>query len=656
MAGLEGRRLERYELQQFIGRGGMADVYMGHDPRFERTVAIKVFTREDEDLLRRFIREAQLMARLSNPHLMPIYDAGESWLDGMKRYFIVMPYMEGGTLRSLVRRAPLPLPRTCRYLRDIASALDYIHSQGIIHRDIKSSNVLLDAEGRCYLSDFGIARTENEATQATSTGNVLGTVDYVAPELFEPHRRADARSDLYSLGVLLFEMVTGHLPFVADSQIAVVAMHATRQPPSPRSFVPTIPPQVEGVILRALEKRPELRYGSATELAEAFCQAVAGGGTVAQTTSPIWNPNEAPTQLAPQGPLVLPPAPVAAPVRQAPPVRSTGNYGRMQTQYPQRVPPGYQPPPQRNLPSPEQKRGRIVAVIALLTLLAVVGPIAFVLLTHPGQGQIAPSPSPSATGAPSATATVSPTATPNTTATAQAAAATATQQAQSATATAVVAPTVTAQAQASATAGVIQTATAGQPAYADPLTDPNNPATQAAQWDQNDHCAFNSDGYHVTEGLSVVGQGQLQGCLEAGKQFQNAAITVDMNIVSGHTGGVFFCVSPQQLGAYAGYLFETDSQGNYKISRSNNFSLGSDNATLGSGTITTGWKAGNNVQNTIQIVVSNGNLSFYINGAFLTTVQDHAFPAGDIAFLATTTPNNPNATIIYSNLKVFALP
>src|SRR5205823_14506042 len=135
----------------------------------------------------------------------------------------------------------------------------------------------LDAEGRCYLSDFGIARTATDATQVTTTGNVLGTVDYVAPELFEVGRKADNRSDLYSLGVLLFEMVTGQLPFAAENQIALVSMHMNKRPPAPHSIMPNIPTLVEQVILRALEKKPEKRYATATELANAFCRAVAAG-------------------------------------------------------------------------------------------------------------------------------------------------------------------------------------------------------------------------------------------------------------------------------------------------------------------------------------------------------------------------------------------
>src|SRR6266849_5079447 len=290
MSDLEGRTLGRYELQRLVGTGGMADVYVGYDSHFNREVAVKIFRREDENLLRRFVREAHLMASLSNPRLMPVYDAGTTELGGTDVYYIVMPLMEGGTLRARIRNNPLSPAEACRYLSDIAAALDYMHQQGIIHRDIKSSNMLLDADGRCYLSDFGIARASTDATQMTSTGNIMGTVDYLAPELVETNQRADARSDLYSLGVLLFEMVTGVLPFTGENQIAVVAMHVGRLPPSPRSIVPTILPAVERVIYKALEKRPELRYDSATELAEAFCHAVAKQSlSDEQLDEPIWN-------------------------------------------------------------------------------------------------------------------------------------------------------------------------------------------------------------------------------------------------------------------------------------------------------------------------------------------------------------------------------
>ncbi|MGZ3617742.1 MAG: serine/threonine-protein kinase, partial [Ktedonobacteraceae bacterium] len=274
MALLEGKVLDHYELRRLAGKGGMANVYEALDLQIQEKVAVKVFKREDEELLRRFTREAHVMASLRHEHLVPIIDSGQYQLQGDLRYYIVMPFFDGGTLRVRIRRSSLSLQETCQNLQDIAGALDYIHSQGIIHRDIKASNILLNSHKQVFLTDFGIARIATDATHLTSTGDVLGTVDYVAPELFEEHRRADARSDLYSLGVLLYEMVTGRLPFTAESQLVVVSMHINMRPPSPRNIVPTVSSQIERVLYKALEKKPEQRYASATELAEAFCYAV----------------------------------------------------------------------------------------------------------------------------------------------------------------------------------------------------------------------------------------------------------------------------------------------------------------------------------------------------------------------------------------------
>src|SRR5574340_1054020 len=228
MALLEGKVLDHYELRRVAGKGGMANVYEALDLQTNQKVAVKVFKREDENMLRRFIREARVMASLRHEHLVSIIDSGHCQIQSDERYYIVMPFFDGGTLRARIRRSPLSLQEACLILQSIAGALDYIHSQGIIHRDIKASNILLNTNGDVFLTDFGIARISTDATQLTSTGDVLGTVDYVAPELFEEHRRADERSDLYSLGVLLYEMVTGRLPFTAENQIALVSMHRNK--------------------------------------------------------------------------------------------------------------------------------------------------------------------------------------------------------------------------------------------------------------------------------------------------------------------------------------------------------------------------------------------------------------------------------------------
>lgn len=643
MAGLDGKTLNRYELRYIIGKGGMADVYLAYDLRFQRSVAIKVFKRDDEELLRRFVREARLMASLRHSHLMPIYDAGESTLDGVPQYYIVMPYMEGGALRTRTKKAPLALSDACRYLSEIADALDYIHQRGIIHRDIKSSNVLLNAEDHSYLSDFGIARATSDATQLTTTGGVLGTVDYVAPELFEEDRRADARSDLYSLGVLLYEMVTGRLPFAAESQIALVAMHISKPPPSPRSLISSVSPQTERVMLRALAKRPEQRFASATALAEAFCLSLSARSSVG-LSSAIPEQQEANTISPYDEKTPFDPQPViASTVRPAPLASSTRDHipaYAIDSQVPLS-----QFPTSKTKRSPQRGRRRIVTIVALLALLVVIGPVAFVLT----RSLVGNNPAPATTQTANKQ-TSTPTATPNLTATASAAVVTATAQAQQTTATAIAHQTATVQAQVSATAGVIQTATAGNPTYVDSLTDANNAATTQAHWDQNGHCAFQSDGYHVSATGGLFGTpGE---CREARNKYANAAISVDMAILSGKSGGIFFRSSVTPIfRSSAGYLFEVDNQGNYTISRSTDFSAAS--ASLKAGTISAGFKSG--TRNTLQLIASGNNLSFYVNGVFLTSLQDTTFTSGTIALLATLSDDGSNGDVVYSNLKVFPL-
>ncbi|HZU67941.1 MAG TPA: protein kinase [Ktedonobacteraceae bacterium] len=655
MAALEGRTLNRYQLRRMVGRGGMADVYEAYDEHFQRRVAIKVFKREEESMLLRFMREARLMASLNNPHLVPVYDMGECEIDGFTRYYIVMPFMEGGTLRTRIRRSPLTLDETCTCLQDIASALDYIHARGIIHRDIKASNVLLDAAGKCYLTDLGIAHIVTDATQLTTTGNVLGTVDYIAPELFKPNRKSDVRSDLYSLGVLLYEMVTGQLPFTSENQIAVVSMHMNMPPPSPRLLAPHVSPQVEWVMLRALEKDPEQRYASAGELADAFYQAVA-----LSSNSSSQEDNNVSTIDADR--LVLPPAMAnpswqnSLPVAGASPARGRPSPLNDATEGYRRSAPARSAnsPSQKameDLPAfpadepPQRRRSPLVALLALVVLIALLVPLVYALVPRGDSGNgnsINNAGQTSTSAANSPTSRPSPT--PNLTATALAAAAATATARANATATAIAAVTATARAQATATAGVIVTATSGKPGYSDALNNANNPATVAADWDQSSSCVFQSDGYHAISG------GGLQGCKEAANTYQNVAITVNMRILSGHSGGLFFRVNTNFFGSYSGYLFEIDSTGRYKISRSSNYSL--NITTLQDWTASSAIKQGNAVTNTLQVIAKGNSLSFYVNGVFLVTLTDSTYSsAGGVAFLAS--GSGTPTEVVYSNLKIY---
>jgi len=660
MVALEGKILDRYALRRLVGRGGMANVYEAQDLQSHQNVAVKVFKREDEELLRRFIREARLMASLHHEHLVPIIDSGESQLDGDTRYYIVMPFLDGGTLRARIRRSPLSLTEACYALRAIAGALDYIHSQGIIHRDIKASNVLLDANGECYLTDFGIARITGDVTQLTSTGDVLGTVDYVAPELYETDRRADARSDLYSLGVLLFEMVTGRLPFPAENQLVAVSMHMNKRPPSPRSIAPHISSQVERVIFKALEKKPEQRYASAAELVDAFCRAVSAGnknGLLEHSNAlKVGQPEVvAPVAGAEQAlPAPLPPAPALnSTVRSSPLANATEGYQFIAPHYgldttiadAETLPP---PSSEPASPRPPYRRRRFAIVLALLALILLGASLIAIII--PRTNNANPS---NVTGATQGVATapvvqsptIHPTATPNLTATALAAqAATATAQAQQ-TATAIAGVTATAEAHASATAGVIQTATSGKLAYQDALNNATNANTANAGWDQNSQCVFDPDGYHVKESNS------LHGCKESAHTYQDAAITVDVRILSGQSGGLFFRINTDVFNEYYGYLFEIDSAGRYRISVSGNYSRGS--TSLQGWTNSSALRKGNNVPNTLQVIAQGSNLLFYANGIFLVQLNDPNYTSGVVAFLARSDGTTPSTEVVYSNLKVY---
>jgi serine/threonine-protein kinase len=272
---------ERYRLDREIGQGGMAIVYLAEDLRHGRKVAIKVLHPELSALLGggRFLAEIKVTANLQHPHILGLIDSGEA--DGLLYY--VMPFVAGESLRArLMRDRQLPVEEALRLTREVASALDYAHRQGVVHRDIKPENILLQ-DGAALVADFGIALAVHQAggNRMTQTGMSLGTPAYMSPEQAMGEREIGPRSDVYALGAMSYEMLAGEPPFTGPSSQAIVAKVLTEQPPSLRHKRPTAPPAVEDAILTALQKLPADRWGSARE----FSDALSGGGT--QRSGPV---------------------------------------------------------------------------------------------------------------------------------------------------------------------------------------------------------------------------------------------------------------------------------------------------------------------------------------------------------------------------------
>lgn len=254
----------RYQVIERIGGGGMALVYRGHDILLNRNVAIKVLRNQfvhDEEFIRRFRREAQSAASLSHPNVVSIYDVGQE----DEVHYIVMEYVEGKNLNEIIKeRAPLQVDESIRIASQICDALDHAHQNQIIHRDIKPHNILIGRNGRVKVTDFGIARAVTSTT-ITQTGSVVGSVHYFSPE----HAKGVAtgeKSDLYSLGIVLYQMLTGVLPFLGESPISVALKHLQEEFEEPRLLNPLIPQSVENVILRSMRKNPEERYQSAKQM------------------------------------------------------------------------------------------------------------------------------------------------------------------------------------------------------------------------------------------------------------------------------------------------------------------------------------------------------------------------------------------------------
>jgi len=293
--GIIGKVFEdRYEVLRKIGSGGMADVYLAHDRLLGRPVALKILSARyatDEQFVERFRREASAAAGLNHPNIVQIYDRGEA--EGT--YYIAMEYLEGRPLKEIIRKyAPLSPELILSISIQIVEALRFAHRRHVIHRDIKPQNIIVDNEGRVKVTDFGIARAGNAATM-TEAGSILGTAHYLSPEQAQG-KPVEPASDLYSLGVVMYEMATGRLPFEGDNPVTIAMQHVHEPPVPPRSIVPDIPENLEAIILRALSKDPAQRYLTAQAMLEDLRRAQAG-----ESVTPPYSLPEEPTQVITPG-------------------------------------------------------------------------------------------------------------------------------------------------------------------------------------------------------------------------------------------------------------------------------------------------------------------------------------------------------------------
>jgi tetratricopeptide (TPR) repeat protein len=272
MEDLTGKQLGPYQVISPLGEGGMASVYKAYQPSVDRYVALKILPQhyaKDPEFVNRFTQEARVIANLQHPHILPVHDFGET--DGYT--YMAMRFIRSGTLNEwMAQHQPISIPHVRRIISQVGDALDYAHSQGVVHRDVKPSNVLIDDRGNCLLTDFGLAKLMETSVKLTRTGGILGTPAYMSPEQ-GLGQGIDHRSDIYALGVILYEMVTGRPPYLAETPMAIMIKHIQSPLPPPSQYQPDLPEEIERVILKSLAKEKTDRYESAGDMVQALQQA-----------------------------------------------------------------------------------------------------------------------------------------------------------------------------------------------------------------------------------------------------------------------------------------------------------------------------------------------------------------------------------------------
>lgn len=293
-----GEQVGPFQITAQLGSGGMATVFKAYHAALDRYVAIKVLHpafKQDPNFLSRFQREARIVAKLDHPHIVPVFDFSEA--NGQP--YLVMRFIEGETLKAHLSTRDLTLPEVRRVIKPVAEALAYAHGQGVLHRDVKPSNILLTPDGGIYLADFGLARMAQAGESTLSQDSLLGTPQYISPEQAQGQSDLDARTDIYSLGVVVYELLVGRVPYQADTPYAVIHDHIYAPLPLPRSIKPDFPEVLERVLLKALTKDRADRYASVNEFYAALDQAIDQASSLSPITAAISKPIEPTTPIGP---------------------------------------------------------------------------------------------------------------------------------------------------------------------------------------------------------------------------------------------------------------------------------------------------------------------------------------------------------------------
>ena len=664
MPGLEGTSLGRYQLLGRLGRGGMSEVYLAYDERMDRNVALKVVSSSQSDYLERFQREADAISSLHHPHILPAYDYGdqEPW------HYLVMPNIEHGTLRHRLEKGALSLEDAGEMLNQIAGALQSAHDNGIIHRDIKPSNILLRDDHYAYLADFGLAKAMEGGSELTQTGALLGTPEYMAPDLADGP--ATTSSDIYALGVLLYQMVAGRVPFTGETPVSVYMKHVREQPLPPSFYNSSIPHSIDQVVLRALEKDPRRRYQSPQELADAFEQArLTPSIHETQEMPPYKTIQETMRQGIGETPipasrrfgrqarqarqarqsrnpssqgrkLILPGNPTAAPTSvfsrrrriTAPIVENRIEGGHqtvaMQTSADPMTP---QLPARRTTESihttPHLRPRRasmltftIITVGLLLFVVLPIGAISYFASVAPRKVTPTATPVPTNTAQPTQ---VVPTATPQT---------------QN---TPVVTATVPASIQAQGTAtAILANATSGTPLIYSLASNTDGLWTEDAI-----HCLFAGGNYHV----KALQTNFLQYCPLTKSVQDNTTLQVDVTLLSGSHAGMLLRMNSDQF-----YDFEITDAGQCFFRRhdpgdGNNFT-NILTPTKSSAIAPVGQK------NTLSIIANGSTFRLYVNGTAIGgLLQDTNYSVGGLALVAGTTAPATYGEAGFSNLKIYKI-